>query len=477
VNSKDIDIGGGSFAGGGAAGLWFAFYFDVKFYTEAEAQGDLEVIGHTPARAEAGKRVRSQVKVRNNTEISYTEANMVAINFWDGVVAHTANFEIGPYEEKNITFSWYAPQDAGKITVAAMVNPDRAHPESDYENNRKEFGFTVAPQVELPPEEPPDAVPDEEIAEDGYPNNKGGHDILINGMGIDLEVIDIIPGRYPAGKKVVTLVEVRNNSGESLRGSRAVEVKMSVPAAGFSKSTTVALDANAEQFVAFAWTAPASNQYFTITAEVNPARAIPETSYSNNRLTVNASSDVPHNPPYGCNITRRTWTESRFSHTKTVRTVIDGEVHEDEEDVYVDVEFYAEVSISARLLPDEMKSGYGVECEVVTYISTDYDKPEEITGLQSVYAYSPLDGYYEAVELELVHGAGNKWRFPVNPTSVKGLRVMYVPVEWPDDSFFTVGFTGRDAQCPGGAMCATTEASVYIDGNMYQDDYTSPSRY
>jgi hypothetical protein len=122
-----------------------------------------------------------------------------------------------------------------------------------------------------------------------------------------------------------------------------------------------------------------------------------------------------------------------------------------------------------------MKSGYGVECEVTTEVRTNYDSSGRVFGLQSVYAYLPTSDYGEAVALEPVPGSdGKKWRFPVNPASVKGSRVQYVPVAWPDGTNFRIGFTGRDAQSPGGAMCASVYADVYINGNMYEDDYTAP---
>ena len=121
-----------------------------------------------------------------------------------------------------------------------------------------------------------------------------------------------------------------------------------------------------------------------------------------------------------------------------------------------------------------MKSGYGVECEVTTSVSTNYDVPGGVVPLQDVYAYLPTTNYSEAIKLEPVPGAANRWRFPVNPASVIGARVQYVPVNWPDGQAFRIGFTARDAQCPGGAMCATTYAQVMIYGSMYEDDYTAP---
>jgi len=299
--------------------------------------------------------------------------------------------------------------------------------------------------------------------------------VLIEEAKTDLEILSIIPSQYPAGKQVVTLVTVKNNGAVSLNGERTVDVSLSIPAVGYNNTCSVSMEAGAECNVPFIWTAPAANPGIRITAEVNKSRVIPETNYSNNSMTITAVSTSSGNPSYGCNTTRRTWTERRFSHNRTVRVTVGGVSYSYSVAVYKDVSFYAEVSISAKLTPDTMKSGYGVECEVTTTVSTNYDKPGAVTGLQSVYAYSPVSGYTVAVALERVPGTSGKWRFPVNPTSVKRNRVMYVPVEWPDKSNFKIGFTGRDALSPGGALCASTDASVYIDGNMFMDDSTNPT--
>jgi hypothetical protein len=368
------------------------------------------------------------------------DTSNVALSFFDGRNTSEKSVSLNAGEEKEIAFEWLTPETPDILKISGHINPNKVIEESDYSNNKRDFEVQIIEER------------------------------------IDLEVRGVLPSQYPAGKQVVTLVEVRNNSLENLDGDREVDVKLTVPATGFSKTVKISMDAGSEKQVPFLWTTPSSNSSFIIIAEVNASRSIPETDYSNNTMTIDVVIDSQSNPPYGCSTTRRTWTERRFSHYRTVRVVVGGVTHMYREAVYSDVVFYAEVSISAILIPGTMKSGYGVECEVATTVRTNYDIPGHVTELQSVYAYSSALGYREAVELERAPGAGSKWRFPVNPASVKGNRVIYVPVEWPDNSYFMVGFTSRDALSPGGAMCASTEAVVYIDGNMYLDDSTNPTR-
>ena len=380
--------------------------------------------------------VTSYIMISNNSEDDFKD---VEFEFNDGGNVFVSVVSLKAWEEKEIAVEWFTPERNGAITVSAHINPKRMIEESDYANNRGEY------------------------------------EILIEDGRIDLSVGNVMPSKYEAGKQVVTLVEVKNDSDESFDGDRLVDVTLSIPAVGYKGTKRIAMAPGDEQNVPFSWTAPKSTGNFKITAEINASREISEINYSNNTVTIDATTIKTANPTYGCDTVRRVWTEKRFSHTRQARMKIGDTVYQYQVSVYKDVDFYAEVSMKAVLLPGTMKSGYGVECEVTTSISTDYDRPDEIMGLQSVYAYLPTSGFNEAIELERVPGTDNKWRFPVNQASVKGNRVAYVPVEWPDNSYFTIGFTGRDAYSPGGAMCASVNADVYINGNMYSDDSTNPT--
>ena len=378
---------------------------------------------------------RSYVKVKNTGSIRHEN---VEISFFDGTNLRTKIVAFEANQEKEVDFEWHTPQEPGVVHVWAQINPERNIAESDYDNNKKEFSVTI---LDLP---------------------------------VDLTVLSVTPSKYPAGKQVITLIEVQNNSGKDFSGTNPVEVRLSIPSIGYEKTVKVFLDKNCEQYVPFIWNAPSYALDFIVIATVNPNSNIIETNYGNNVKQLNAETIENANPDFGCNITRREWSELRYSHSQRINVMVGEVVYTFDIPVYNTVNFYAEVSISAVLIPGTMKSGYGVECEVTVDVQTNYDNPEYVTNLQSVYAYLPTDRYRTAISLETIPGTTNKWRFSVNPASLSDNRVQYVPVEWPDKSVFSIGFTGRDAQSPGGAMCASVYADVYIDGNMYEDDRTAP---
>jgi len=374
-------------------------------------------------------------------KVKYTgaaERRGVLLTFDNGAETIRKNVDFNANDEKEFEFSWLTPQAPGTVSVTAEINADRGVAESDYANNRRSFDA----RIELPP--------------------------------ADLSVTGALPSIYAAGKQVLTIINVKNAGERDFSGSETVEVKLTIPSVGLNATKRVNIDKNSSCAVPFFWTAPPPGR-FDITAEVNPARVIDETNYANNAVTISAESAQNPNPPFGCDTPRREWSETRYAGTGT-RTVLtpEGEPMTETYPIYVTRNFYAEVSISARLLPDAMKSGYGAECEVTATLSTNYDDRNAVIGLQTVYAYLPTSSYTEAIWLEPVPGAANRWRFPVNPTSVTGARVQYVPVSWPDNMAFRIGFTGRDAMSPDGAMCATTYAQVMIRGSMYEDDYTAP---
>jgi hypothetical protein len=250
--------------------------------------------------------VSSFVMVKNYSEEDYSS---IKLNFFSGANTITKDVTLRAGEAAEVRFDWLTPAKAGSVTVSANINPGRTPAESGYSNNRAEFA------------------------------------IAVEDVKADLLATGILPDQYPAGKRVVTLVSVRNDSDYSYRGANAVEVLLSIPDAGVYTTATVSMDAGAEQYVPFTWTAPSALLDFNITAYVNPAKAIPETDYVNNGFILTAKTIGSEDLPYGCNMTRRTWTEPRFSHTKTVRFTIDGVEYEKEVDVYKDVEFYAEVSM------------------------------------------------------------------------------------------------------------------------------------
>ncbi|MDR1061233.1 MAG: hypothetical protein LBL83_08515, partial [Clostridiales bacterium] len=557
ANSGDVTIGDGSFSMLGAVGIWFAFEFDVAFY-KAKAP-DLSVAGISPLKAEAGKPIRIEIRVRNGSGVPLGEggaggAGSARLDVAIGGEKRSLAVGIGRGAEAAAIIEWTPPGEAAEVEIVAEVNPDRAIFEDNYANNALRAVLAVAK-----PERPPDLAvtgfrqapspalvssaakafvtvknlgdaacsgaallfsgggaarekrvdlgggeekaiefewlaqetpgemalwahinPDRAIEETDYGNNRMEYAAAVGFPPADLSIASITPSRYPAGMTVVTLVEVRNGGerqfGDAAGSGGGVPVSFSIPALGIEKTETVYMDKGASAYVPFAWESPSRGARLAIAATVNAGRAIEETDYSNNALSIEAEVAADGSPAFGANTVRREWTESRLSHYERVEVIVNGEPEYVRRPVYETKRFYAEVSLSASLSPGSMKSGYGVECEVVASLSTNYDKPSGVAGIQSVHAYLPSSGYSEAIELELAPGSENRWRFPANPASVSGGRVQYVPVEWPDGTAFRIGFTGRGAQCPGGAMAASAYAETRISGSMFEDDVTSSAR-
>jgi hypothetical protein len=583
ADSGDVTIGDGSFGMMGAVGIWFAFEFDVVIY-RAPAP-DLSVAGISPLKAEAGKPVRIEIKVRNGSGVPLGAGGAASagssgnaggsggsggarLDVSIGGEKRSLAVGIGQAAEAVAAIEWTPPGEAAGIEIVAEVNPDRAIFEDNYANNALRAvlavekperppdlavtGFRQAPspalvssaakafvtvknlgdaactgaalrfsgggaaheklvdlgggeekEIEfewLAKETPGEMAlwahinPDRAVEETDYGNNRMEHAAAVGLPPADLSVVSITPSRYPAGMTVVTLVEVRNAGERQFGGDGGgaggaggagggaaglgggVPVRFSIPALGIEKTETVHMDKGASAYVPFAWQSPSRPAQLTIAAAVNADRAIEETDYSNNALAAEAAVAASESPAFGASTVRREWTESRLSHYERVEVIINGEPEYVRRPVYETMRFYAEVSLSAALSPGSMKSGYGVECEVAARLSTNYDRAYGVVGIQSVHAYLPSSGYAEAIELEPVPGAEARWRFPVNPASVSGGRVQYVPVEWPDGTEFRIGFTGRGAQCPGGAMAASAYAETRISGSMFEDDATSSAR-
>ncbi|MDR1439709.1 MAG: hypothetical protein LBJ10_06770 [Clostridiales bacterium] len=558
ADSGDVTIGDGSFGLLGAVGVWFAFEFDVAFYRARAPDLSVESVG--PARAEAGKPARVEVRLRNSGG-ALPAPGAVRLDVSIGGDKRSLMVEMGEKAEAAAALDWTPPDEAATVEIAAEANPDRAIAEDDYANNALRATVAVEKE-EIPPDfavagirQSPDPAaassvamayvavknlggdaggdvalrfsdgrgtwekrvglgggeereiefewlaqdspgemalwahinPERAVEEPDYGNNRMELGAAVASQRADLSVASITPSQYPAGMAVVTLVEVRNDGERQfgggagvwaggLGGAGGVPVSFSIPELGIDMAETVYLDKGSSAYVPFAWEAPRSPSRLTIIAAANRDRGIEEPDYSNNSMELAATISGGASPAFGASTVRREWTERRLSHYQSAQITVNGTPVSVERPVYSDRRFYAEVSISAALLPGSMKSGYGVECEVSARLSTNYDRPADVIGIQSVHAYLPTSGCAEAIELEPVPGSGSRWRFPVNSASVSGARVRYVPVEWPDGTAFRIGFTGRGAQCPGGSMAASEYAETRISGNMFEDDATSSAR-
>ena len=453
--SGEMKIGGDeTFIDAGAVGMWFQYAFDVEFYKPASETTptptpepelpDLSVVGFREASYEALLAVTSHVRVRNDGAIALAGVQ-VTLDVEGGGAVRPAYVDLAPGEEKDVAFEWWTGERAGTRSAAASVNPSRAVAERDYTNNARTFVVDVK-----------DAL-------------------------VDLSVTGIVPSRYPANTYAITLVNVRNDSRRAVgvgRGETAM-VSLEVPGVGFWQARSAVLPPGETVQVPFGWSAKTDLRVLAMTATVNYDKKIVETDYSNNTYSTSATLFVDNNPPYATDINRRTWEET---------VLLAPAYPPGSPPVLAPVQYYAQVSMAATLSDREIKSGYGVECLVTTTLATDYPDtlaagdPDAgvVVGIQNVFAYLPTDGYSKAVQLEHVWTSADSktstWRFPQNAASVIRARRQYIPVEWPDGKPFEIRFMGYDAFCPGGAMSASASASVMVNGNMYEDDYTAPSQ-
>lgn len=134
---------------------------------------------------------------------------------------------------------------------------------------------------------------------------------------------------------------------------------------------------------------------------------------------------------------------------------------------------------SAELRPDtntvtsnkkfnEVKSGYGVELKVNSNISTG--SSGDVTGMQSALIYFPEFLYTTYHRIGKLPGAAlnSTIQFPVNLYSMKGSRIHFLPIWYPDKEY-KVYVETFDAWTPAGMLCNYTTASIDVKGSMWDD--------
>lgn len=333
----------------------------------------------------------------------------------------------------------------------------------------------------------------------------------------DFSVCDLAKDvQYNINQKVVTTFKVRNNSRNDYNAVDVVFKQYN----GASETKTIALGANSEKVLSFDWVTPGNEVTFDAIAEINPKdssgnRKIAERDDgTNNSMKCNTviknvpppsfvpatTMDIKPVPP-GNFITHREWSETRFDHWEYVcvgtRTVSGADGKSYTVGIYSWVAryktyyFYADLKLTVDKIteiigngqenvnPQSMKSGYGVNVNVTSTLTTNYDNLNAITGVQHLYAYFPETNYTTALELDPLSQYGsrtNTWQFKVNSESIYNNRVHFTPVWFPNGQNYIMQFVGTDAQTPAGAMSASTTGSIMIQGSMYDDEKTGSAR-
>lgn len=327
-----------------------------------------------------------------------------------------------------------------------------------------------------------------------YDNNTAELSLgLIPPDACDLEVTKIVPGQFFTGQAGDVVIYVRNNGSVDVTG---VPVRLLIDGQAMTPKT-ISLAPGASTQVLYKVTPPSGSTGFAVVGEVNHTRKYTETTYSNNTRSATVTITAPAAPP-NCSNPTVTWTEYRSKdayssgniverHYIQVRhterksyTRADGttghrtRVWYTQELVGYTVKFTTTLHASVAATPGKIKSGYGVDTTVKTWITTNYDREGSLSNAQNVWAYFPDSG--TPVKLQAVSGSPGSasgtvtWRLPENSKSVLRARKHYIPVSWPDGSY-QIRIIATDVAGPGDP-CRSVSTTITIQGNMYEDDYT-----
>lgn len=289
---------------------------------------------------------------------------------------------------------------------------------------------------------------------------------------------------YIAGQDAIVTVTV-NNTGAI--GNPNVPVRLKVGDTLYNTTIPAPIGSN---LAVFRVTMPNISGQVTITAAVDPDNTISEYNENNNTATHTAQVTILHTPqqidtldsgleqtylnknkqipdtPNNPDSTTHTWQEWRY-----------------EGGNYVLHTYTATLSMTFQVKSDSritggntIESGFGLEQSAVATLTTNYDHPEKLVGIQNMWLTYPetcygLDtgvytGYYETMISSSPGVLSNAWSYPNNPNSVKNLPLHYVPLWYPDGRY-TVLCTAFGAWSPNGQMYADLTGNVTVSGNMY----------
>ena len=127
--------------------------------------------------------------------------------------------------------------------------------------------------------------------------------------------------------------------------------------------------------------------------------------------------------------------------------------------------------------PKLIESGFGVAIRVTNVLTTNYDHEEKLIGSQSIWAWSPENGYgqfsgYSDIfdDLEVFFGERGghetRWQYRVNPFSETDSRLHYTPLWFPDGEY-RVFIESVYGWTPAGQFYVYGSDAVTIDGDMY----------
>jgi hypothetical protein len=241
----------------------------------------------------------------------------------------------------------------------------------------------------------------------------------------------------------------------------------------------------------FRITVPPAGSY-TVKLTADPDNVLDETDESNNTLTKeiqvkNVPVSIVADPDdaameqrytaYGLN--SLSVPASSSYHTWQEVRLISGS--------YATKSFYARLTTVFSILPDEriayadkpkqMESGFGFTVQCSTTLTTNYDRPEKLVGVQMVWVRYPESAYgqlstWQNVRDDLQVKTGTAGGFAatrqlaVNPYSVTGSYLHYTPI-WHPDGEYIAWAQSFYAWSPVGQLYEHKKEALTIEGDMY----------
>ncbi len=354
---------------------------------------------------------------------------------------------------QSATFSFTAPTSlvAQSITVTAYADPDNVVRESDESNNSRT------------------AI------------------ISVKALRPDITIVDTTITDWYAGMDVTVSATVRNLTAQPVP---SVPIRLTI--GGRSYTEDIPIPGNGANLAVFRITVPQTAGGYTVAVSADPDGILEEINEGNNNLTsnievVNVPASVVIDPddkameqryeayglssiPNASSSTYHSWQEVRL-----------------EGGNYVTKNYYARLVTAFEILPDariaypdqpeRMESGFGFSVQCTTTLSTNYDHPEKLTGVQFVWVRHPESAYGQLSQwqfardsLEVKAGspgsAATTWQLAANPWSVTGSRLHYTPLWFPDTNY-TAWAQAFYAWSPLGQLYEYKTDSLVISGDMY----------
>lgn len=131
---------------------------------------------------------------------------------------------------------------------------------------------------------------------------------------------------------------------------------------------------------------------------------------------------------------------------------------------------------SPRTTSDTIKSGYGIEMDTSTSLSSNAPS-SHITGAQNAVSYFPefnYQTYWRLHDLKTGGLSADFWLKP-NEYSTYQSRVHFTPIWYPDGSYTPITHV-LDAWTPDGMLTLQLQSSITISDNLFSDWHIAPQK-